>query len=417
MRFKFKTETIVGLFVFAALVVFAAIAYQLGSLRLDLARYAAYTVRFADASGLVVKSDVKISGVRVGWVESIHLVSRDMTVHVTFKIPKDYPLYRDAKATLRQEGLLGSKYLEIVPGTTGTSSIPPGGSLLLQPDTSIQMDEVYDTFRTIAKRIDSLSVSLQETAADVRSLIQTVNEHLGGEDVGTTIKTVKEVVSQAGETFAKVKQREGSLGKLLADDTLYHDIKTTSDYARSCLDRIKGCSITFDSHLEVLPHHHTNVKWYFDTHLSPCSPVFGLIGVAYSRDGFARRFRARLNNHIICGAKERSDSLRLNLQVGGSLGRFSLRVGLIEGTAGVGVDFWLARDCFKWLSTFEAYDFKGRNRFERDCKAHLKWLNRFFINSWYISVGADDFISRCNRSAFVGVGALFSTSDFFCGGC
>ena len=413
----------VGLFIFAAIVVFAAIAYQLGSLRLDLARYALYTVRFTDASGLVHKSDVKISGVKVGWVDSIHLVSRDMTVHVTLKIPKDYQLYRDAKASLRQEGLLGSKYLEIVPGNSQTGIIPPGGSLLLQLDTSVQMDEVYDTFRTISKRVESLSTALQDTAKEVSSLVQSVNERLSSidiESVASTINTVTQTLAEVKAPIERITKQigggKGSLGKLLTDDTLYQDIKSTSDYARGCIERIRGCSVDLDSYLEILPHHHTNVKWHFDASISPCAPFYGLIGLTYSRDGFSRSFQTRCGDTLFCCTKEKRDALRLNLQVGGFYNRFRARVGLIEGTAGVGIDFWIARNCFQWLTTFEAYDFKGNNRFDRDCRAHLKWLNKLYFNSSvYLTAGADDFISKCQRSAFVGLGAHFSTGDLFCG--
>jgi len=65
----FKTETIVGAFIVLALTVFAYMTFQLGSVRLNLARYTTYLVSFKDVSGLSPKSDIKIAGVKVGWVD------------------------------------------------------------------------------------------------------------------------------------------------------------------------------------------------------------------------------------------------------------------------------------------------------------------------------------------------------------
>lgn len=119
----FKAETFVGTFIILALGLFTWMSFQLGSVRLNLARYTTYTVAFKDVANLLSKADIKISGVKVGWVESVFLDPEDMRVKVTVKVLKDYKLYKDASAFVRQEGLLGVKYLEMIPGTDRKSVV------------------------------------------------------------------------------------------------------------------------------------------------------------------------------------------------------------------------------------------------------------------------------------------------------
>lgn len=449
----FKTETLVGAFILLALSLFVYMSFQLGSVRLNLARYATYMVAFKDVSSLLPKADIKIAGVKVGWVESVYLDPQDMRVKVTTKVLKDYKLYKDASAVVRQEGLLGVKYLEMIPGTAETGRIEPGGMIRYQGHSAVGIDEIFASVTTLAKQIERLGTSLEESTHEAREILQNIRTRLTKidkvfSDFGSASDSFQEtaaVVKKAGEQVselldfgevskkdasalvAKLTQGKGSLTKLLADDQLYADIRCTSDYARSCIDRARSLGVGIDSHLEVLPHafrdrfesrgKQTDVKWYLEGYVASCSGVFGKLGLTYSSRGYAKHNGSPcLDNHFLIQGHR--NGIRLNLQLGKYWHPYAaIRAGIIEGTAGVGIDGWLVYDRFKWLSTFEAFDFRGYNRFENDRRPHLKWLNRVFVNeNLYISFGADDFISRCNKSGFIGFGAYFSVPNLF-GSC
>jgi hypothetical protein len=242
--------------------------------------------------------------------------------------------------------------------------------------------------------------------------------------VGGAIEDARGPVKQIGQLAQRLNQGEGSLGKLLQDTHMYDDIKSTASYARGCIERVSKVAAVFDGHLEVLPNSYsdrkkTNVKLYFESRLFPCTNFFGLVGLAYSHQGFARRKELLLDNGCRSFKFGKSDAIRLNLQAGIWYAPVGVRVGLYEGTAAVGVDVCMPRiACFQWLSSFDAYDFKGHNRFNNDTRPHLKWLNRFFIgDNFYLTLGADDFISRRNKSVLVGLGAFFSTCDLWSRRC
>ena len=103
------------------------------------------------------------------------------------------------------------------------------------------------------------------------------------------------------------------------------------------------------------------------------------------------------------------DTPRYGLQVGKIFKDVALRFGLIEGWSGIGIDVEIPfnNDNFRWVTTVELFDFRGRQRIN-DSRPHLKWINRVFIlRNIYCAFGADDFISIENSNGFFGVGLRF----------
>jgi phospholipid/cholesterol/gamma-HCH transport system substrate-binding protein len=159
-----RLETRVGLFVLAALGIFIYMGFQIGAFRFDKNRYNPYIMYFKDISGLARKGEVKIAGVKVGWVDEIKLVpERDMRVQARVMILKDYALYDDAYAIVRQDGMLGPKYLEIVPGDPLLRPIERGGTLGKPSVEPVSVDELLHKFKAIATNVETITDSLRDT--------------------------------------------------------------------------------------------------------------------------------------------------------------------------------------------------------------------------------------------------------------
>ncbi len=105
------TLTAAALLVLAALVVLAVRAPHgvpgVPTYRLD--------ARFADLSGLTAGDDVRIGGVRVGQVDAPERSGE--TAQVTLKLQRDVrALPAGTRAEVRSRGLLGARFLELLPG-------------------------------------------------------------------------------------------------------------------------------------------------------------------------------------------------------------------------------------------------------------------------------------------------------------
>lgn len=178
---QIKAETSVGLFIIVALGIFFYMTFNIGVFRFDRSDFNPYTVYFNDASGLQKKAEVKIAGVKVGWIESIELIQNgtiEAKAHIM--VNKDYHLYRDAWAVVRQEGLLGSKYLEIIPGDPMLPSLGTGQALGKPGDPPVSVDQLLKKFNTIAANVEDITGSLKDVVGmeerdQLRSMMDNFN--------------------------------------------------------------------------------------------------------------------------------------------------------------------------------------------------------------------------------------------------
>ncbi len=500
---RIQTETAVGLFVLVATGIFLYMSYQVGSFRFDRIRYTTYYAYFADISGLSKKSDIKIAGVKVGWVDAVDLVNDGQQVKATLLIDKKYVLSINATAVVRQEGLLGSKYLEITPGDPLLAHLEAGGMLTMPSHGPVQVDELLHQFKNVAGNVESITASLKgaiggtEGEEKVRALVDglkaaaeklasfsgsidrvvTRNEgtidgivndlHAVLVDLKSEIPKLSQTLQQnfdqisrnfervtaqieqvghpAQEVVQKINEGRGILGQLVNDDEAYRDIRIAVNGVKKYFDKIDKTGVVFDVHTESMMGPFDGYcdlkesKGYFAARIHPCEDYFYLAGLVATKAGRMDRYelnRAWYKDYcrqeqLVPGFMDlapdkqlkyapvqqrvwrKFDQFLFNLQFGKVFGNIAFRAGLFDSSGGVGVDVDLpfGTESFRWVTTLELFDLNGRNR-RADDRPHLKWLNRlFFTRNIYCTFGADDFVSRCNKNAFFGIGLRFADDD------
>lgn len=190
---RLKTETKVGMFVIISLGVFAYMLVHLGVFRLYANKYRSYEVCFNDVSGLTAKSGVKIAGVKVGWIEKITLTSDGMQARVRVMIKARYQLYQDAYAVIRQEGIIGSRYLEMVTGDPNKPIVPPGTCLT-------QMGRHQAS-------IETLMSQCQDVVENVKAVSCTLNRVFGSSEQAEKLSVAVANLAQASEHIAHFTDR------------------------------------------------------------------------------------------------------------------------------------------------------------------------------------------------------------------
>jgi phospholipid/cholesterol/gamma-HCH transport system substrate-binding protein len=233
---QIKTETRVGLLVIGALAIFFYMTTQLGIFRLDRKNYKQQFVYFNDISGLEKKADVKIAGVKIGWVDSIELIEdHDYQAKATIMIQKRYVLHSDAYALVRQEGLLGTKYLEVIPGDPYLPDLHAGQALGKPGRPPASVDEILHKVQSIAINIEDVTDSLRET--------------FGGHEGRDGLKSTMEHFNQAAERIADftamldrtLSQNENNINAILSDiRDITHDMKDTVPNLGSDLSRLSN---------------------------------------------------------------------------------------------------------------------------------------------------------------------------------
>lgn len=151
-------ETVLGAVVLLIAGMFLAFAYTTA----DIQAVTGYKVsaKFLKVGGLETGSDVRISGIRVGTVTSQALDPKTFQATVTMSISGDLKLPQDSEAAIVSDGLLGGKYVSLIPGKA-SQTLSDGG---LIPKTR-DFQSVEDLVGEIIFLATSKSDSPEKTAS------------------------------------------------------------------------------------------------------------------------------------------------------------------------------------------------------------------------------------------------------------
>jgi phospholipid/cholesterol/gamma-HCH transport system substrate-binding protein len=119
-------ETVMGAVVIAVAALFMVFAYKTSQLR-SVPGYQV-TADFARVDGIRQGSDVRISGIKIGSVVAEELDPKTFLANVRMSIDPSVQLPDDTVAEIISAGLLGDKYMSLVPGGSD-KVIPPGGKI------------------------------------------------------------------------------------------------------------------------------------------------------------------------------------------------------------------------------------------------------------------------------------------------
>ncbi len=205
-----NTETRVGLFILAAIGIFLYLSINIKALRFDKHQFYTYKAYFDDTGGLAVKSPVKIAGVEVGWVETIELLDNGKA-EVVIRVNKNNRLAKNAYALIHQDSLIGTKTLEIDPGTPDTGILMPGSTLSMPGRTPASIGEMLDQFRDIATTIQDITSAFKNVFAT----------HRGEENMRMALNSVAKATDKLAdfsEILLKTMNRnESNINDMLTD--------------------------------------------------------------------------------------------------------------------------------------------------------------------------------------------------------
>lgn len=139
---KFDLELTVGLFIIAGFICLGYLSVKLGKMEVVGERgYEIYGV-FSNVGGLKIGSSVEIAGVKVGRVKSITL--NNYQARVVLNLPEKVKLQEDAIVSIKTNGLIGEKYIEITPG--GSEKIIKPGGQIRETQSAVDLEELISKF-------------------------------------------------------------------------------------------------------------------------------------------------------------------------------------------------------------------------------------------------------------------------------
>ncbi|MBI1953642.1 MAG: MCE family protein [Candidatus Omnitrophica bacterium] len=213
----------VGLFVFVALVLLSVLIFSISDFYTVQPEYP-LRVRFNFSGGIEAGAPVRLAGVDVGEVRSVRVFfdepSQKMKAELAVQLATQAQIEEDSTAFVNTLGLIGEKYLEIVPGTPGKRKLAPGEILVGKDSISSEkfMESAYGAVSELKEMITSVNVVMADPAVQ-QSFRQTVTNSSEATD------RLNLFLEQANDLLAKVRSGQGTVGRLLTQDELYQDLK------------------------------------------------------------------------------------------------------------------------------------------------------------------------------------------------
>lgn len=141
---KFNREIAVGLFMVAGFLCFTYLSVRLGDVHPFGENKYTVIARFNSISGLKKGASIEMAGVPIGKVKRIRLDPKEYEAVVQFSIDRNIKLQEDSIASIRTEGIIGNRYINITPG--GLDKIIQPGGEITETESAISIEELISKY-------------------------------------------------------------------------------------------------------------------------------------------------------------------------------------------------------------------------------------------------------------------------------
>lgn len=186
---QYKRTVIVGIFVLLGTAFLIAGILLVGNIRQTFSTKVELSALFDDVEGLQKGDNIWFSGVKIGTIDHLDFFGHSQVkVYMAVNVEAQQYIHKDAKVKLSSDGLLGNKILVIYGGTEYEPTVEDGDMLVMEKTLGTE---------------------------EIMAMLQKNNEN------------ILAITSDLKYITQKVSSGEGSLGKLIYDNEIYGDIKSS----------------------------------------------------------------------------------------------------------------------------------------------------------------------------------------------
>jgi phospholipid/cholesterol/gamma-HCH transport system substrate-binding protein len=211
-----------GMFVTIGFALFVSTIYYVGKQKNLFGSTFRLRSQFKTVSGLKVGNNVRFSGINVGTVDGIELIT-DSTVMVELIIQKHVQQFikTDARASIGSDGLMGDKVLTISPAIVTAliaSSIVKDNDLIGSKN-AIEMEDIMNSIKTSVDNAGVITAQLAEFTYKMNNGNGALSKLMTDQQLGNSLKgTISNLQASSGQ-FAKftTKLNDGKIDSTLAN--------------------------------------------------------------------------------------------------------------------------------------------------------------------------------------------------------
>jgi phospholipid/cholesterol/gamma-HCH transport system substrate-binding protein len=179
--------------IFVLVTGFATAVLAVSIANTNVADTLSYSAKFTDVTSLNPGDDVRIRGVRVGQVDELSVVDKNLAL-VRFSVDRSMPLPADVTATIKYRNMVGQRYVALDRGERLSNDLLPADGQIPLDRTrpALDLTDLFNGFRPLFQALSPKDVN-----------------NLSGEII--------QVLQGEGGTVDSLLQHTGSLTSTLAD--------------------------------------------------------------------------------------------------------------------------------------------------------------------------------------------------------
>ncbi len=475
-----KLETKVGLFFTGAIVLMAVLVFRTEKLEFGGKRNQSEHFTFFDqVAGLNKQSAVRIAGVPVGDVRTISL--ENGKARVVIGLSNEVPVYADATVSLGSIGILGEKFVDLDPGHSAKGPFPAGQPFPSKAGISLdnlmgtlseigknvkgitqslnesiggeqgreKLNEIVDNirvltgeFRAMAQEnhgainntmanVEALSTDLRDKLPKLAQQFETMGKNINAmiDENRPELKGVMSDARKVAQGFQgtadnlkiltdRLNNGEGTIGKLLNDDTTIKKINEAVDNLNNMLGGFNKMDFRLDMNVAQWDKRKDS-RVALGIDIVPRPDYWYALGFASTPDGKLSQSTSTVtqldpvtgkpvtvlsNNRYVTT----DQSFTASAQFAKRLGPVVFSAGIVENKGGGGIEL-RTLDEDRLRIGFLAYDFT-----KRDDKPEPRYRFTTSYQFWkgaYIQAGIQDFGNKDLRTVFFGGGLRWRDDD------
>ena len=382
-----SNEAKVGIFTVIGLVLLTAIVLYLSGFNPTEEDDYSFDITFNQVTGLKPGAGVSYAGIAVGRVQAIEAYKDK--AKVTVEIRGGTQIAKDSLFTINSDGLMGEKFISIMPPQHPSGVYLAGGEsvqgvdekgldyLLAQAGTTlVDVQELIKSMNTILGN-KNVQNSLIQTAVNLNELTGNMNElmrvmsNLAVNNQQDIDKMIKNLSAMTASMASAADEIDSMLNDFSGDGQTAENMKTAIANLAATSQSIQKMAANMEpviadpataQKLQNIIDNASNISTRADTMMNKVSNIKVKTGVDALYSGGESdwavnadvRVYSNPNSFLLIGADDiGGDDSGTNLQVGTGNGTVTGRGGLIDDKVGVGIDF---KTSDKTQFSVDAYD-------------------------------------------------------------
>ena len=235
----------VGAFTIGGLMMLSTAIFTLGNFNFDSENDMVLFANFKQVLGLSPQADVKLNGISVGKVEDLTAASGGVTV--VMRVNAESKIPTDSKVTITSVGIMGERFINIIPGTSTGDYVKDGDFLLGVEE--VGMNAMFESLNKVMGKVEDLLGSVQSIVGDenfqksvvvMSDNIKEASGHINGmteimertaanneENINNIVAQLDGVLSGMNRSMATAEHMMQNIDKFAGDPQTVEDLRAT----------------------------------------------------------------------------------------------------------------------------------------------------------------------------------------------